>query len=153
MIDQFERFGFQHKAQKFLVRFSLRYGGFAVEAIVKEDFVWCQVCETCVTKDQPVVHIPDVANEKVVVGEDLFEVDGPNLFTKTTMRQRAGDRGLPMGLPLLWRIHFWPRANVCMSSAEVIKPGTSLMMILRVKLRPRNVRPLMMSPGLLVSPG
>ena len=92
LIDQFEQFGFQHKAQKFLVRLSLRYDGFAVEAIVKEDFVWWQVCETCVTKDQPVVHIPDVANEKVVVGEDLFEVDGPNLFTNGNDHEAKGWR-------------------------------------------------------------
>ena len=32
-------------------------------------------------KDQAVVHIPDVPYEEVVVRENLFEVDGPNLFT------------------------------------------------------------------------
>ena len=49
-------------------------------------------------------------------------------------------------------MHFWPRANVCMSKADRIRSGTSFTMIFRVTLRPRNVRPLMMSPGLLVFP-
>ena len=33
---------------------------------------------------------------------------------ETTMRHKAGDRGLPMGLPRSWRIQ---RLKVCMSSA------------------------------------
>ena len=58
-----------------------------------------------------------------------------------------------MGLPLLWRTHLWPRAKVCIFSADLINSGTSLMTILRVTLRRRKVRPLMMSPGLLDFPG
>ena len=48
---------------------------------------------------------------------------------ETTIRHKAGDRGLPMGLPLHWRTHFWPRANVCMLSADLMRSGTFLMMI------------------------
>ena len=66
------------------------------------------------------------------------------------MRHRAGDRGLPVGLPRHWRIHLSPRANVCIFNADLIRSGTSLMMIFRVTLRRRKVRTFMMSPGLLV---
>ena len=66
------------------------------------------------------------------------------------MRQRAGDSGLPIGLPLRCRMQRWHRANVCMLKAVVKRDGTSLMTILRVTLSRRNVRPLMRSPGLLV---
>ena len=69
------------------------------------------------------------------------------------MKQSAGDSGLPIGLPLHCRMHFWPRANVCMFNADLSKSGTSLMMIFLVTLSLRKVRPLMMSPGLLVFPG
>ena len=71
----------------------------------------------------------------------------------TTMRHRAGDNGLPIGLPRHWRMHFCPRANVCMFSAALIRSGTSLIVIFRVTLSRRNVRPLIMSPGLLDFPG
>ena len=37
-----------------------------------------------------------------------------------------------------------------MFSADLIRSGTSLMVIFRVTLSRRNVRPLMMSPGLLI---
>ena len=72
---------------------------------------------------------------------------------ETTIRQRAGERGLPMGLPLLWRTHRLPRAKVCMFSADLINSGTCLMTIFRVTLRRRKVRPLTLSPGLLDLPG
>ena len=36
--------------------------------------------KTAVTKDQSIVDIADGFDEEVVVGEDGFEVDGPNLF-------------------------------------------------------------------------
>ena len=72
---------------------------------------------------------------------------------ETTIRQRAGERGLPMGLPRHWRKHRLPRAKVCMFNADLIRSGTCLMTIFRVTLRRRKVRPLMMSPGLLDFPG
>ena len=75
------------------------------------------------------------------------------LLMETTIKHKAGERGLPIGLPLRWRMHFWPRANVCMLRADFIRSGTSLMMIFRVTLRRRKVRPLIMSPGLLDLPG
>ena len=59
---------------------------------------------------------------------------------ETTIRHKAGERGLPIGMPRHWRMHFWPRANVCMLSADLIKFGTSRMMIFRVTLRRRKVR-------------
>ena len=72
---------------------------------------------------------------------------------ETTTRHSAGESGLPMGLPRHCLMHFWPRANVCMFSADLMRSGTSVITIFRVTLRRRKVRPLMMSPGLLVLPG
>ena len=80
----------------------------------------------------------------MVVVEDLFEFDGPDLFA---------DNGLPMGLPRHCLMPFWPSENVCMFSADLIRSGTSLTTIFRVTLSRRNVRPLMVPPGLLVLPG
>ena len=36
--------------------------------------------KSCVAKNQPVVGIPDVTYEQVVVGQRFVETDGPNLF-------------------------------------------------------------------------
>ena len=58
------------------------------------------------------------------------------------MAQRAGDKGLPMGLPRSWDKHRWPRQKVCIFNAVVNKDGISLMSIFRVTFRRRNVRPL-----------
>jgi hypothetical protein len=35
-----------------------------------------------VAKTQPVVDIPDVTYEQIVVGQRFVEIDGPNLFTE-----------------------------------------------------------------------
>ena len=72
---------------------------------------------------------------------------------ETTMRQRAGESGLPIGLPLHCRMQRWPRAKVCISSTVVRRDGTSLTTIFRVTFSRRKVRPLMRSPGLLDFPG
>ena len=40
---------------------------------------------------------------------------------ETTMRHKAGDNGLPIVLPRHWRMHFCPRANVCMFNADLIR--------------------------------
>ena len=69
------------------------------------------------------------------------------------MRQRAGDNGLPMGLPRSWDMQRRPKQKVCMFNAVVSKDGMSLMRILGVTFRRRNVRPLIKSPGLLKRPG
>ena len=81
MIYQFQWFGFEHEAKKFLIRFSFENDGFSVETIIQEDFIWCKCSEAFVTKDETVVDISDVTDEKVVVGEKLIEGNGPNLFT------------------------------------------------------------------------
>ena len=69
---------------------------------------------------------------------------------ETTTRQRAGESGLPIGLPRHCRMHFWPKANVCIFKADLRRSGTSLMTIFLVTLSRRKVRPFMMSPALLV---
>ena len=56
-------FHFKHEAKKFLVRFSFENDGFAVETIIKKDFIWCKCSEAFVTKDETVVDISDVADE------------------------------------------------------------------------------------------
>ena len=69
-IDKFERVGFKHETEKFLVRFCLKHNGFAIEAFIKEDFVWGQVTETSIAQNEPVVNIADMSNEEVVVFEE-----------------------------------------------------------------------------------
>ena len=69
------------KAKKFLARFCLENDGFSVEAFVQEDFIWCKCSEALVTKDQTIVNISDVSNEQMMIGENLVEGTGPNLFT------------------------------------------------------------------------
>ena len=73
--DEFERIGFQHETEEFLVRFGLEHNGFAIEAIIKEDFIWWQVAETSITQNETVVNVADVSNEKVVILKDGLEVD------------------------------------------------------------------------------
>ena len=74
-IDKFERIGFKHETEEFLIRFSLEHNGFAIEAIIKEDFIWGQVAETSIAQDETVVNVADVSNEKVVILKDGLEVD------------------------------------------------------------------------------
>jgi hypothetical protein len=49
-----------------------------------------------VTKDESIVHVADVFDEKVC----LKLMDQICSLMETTMRQSAGDSGLPIGLPL-----------------------------------------------------
>ena len=80
LIDHLQRLGFDHKSQKFLVRFSLKNDGFSIETIVKKDFIRCHFCKAFVTKDQTIVNITDVPNEQMVVGYDVAKGVGPNLL-------------------------------------------------------------------------
>ena len=49
----------------------------------------------------------------MVIAKDLLKLmDQICSLMETTMRQSAGESGLPMGLPRHCRMHFWPRANV-----------------------------------------
>ena len=81
LINQLQRFRFEHKTKKFLVRFCLENDGFSVEAFVQEDFIWCKCSEALVTEDETVVDRSDVSNEQMMIGEELVEGTGPNLFT------------------------------------------------------------------------
>ena len=64
-----------------MVRFSLEDDGFAIEAIVKKNFIWCKVCEAFVSKYQTIVNIADMPDEQMMVGKGLAKGTGPNLFT------------------------------------------------------------------------
>ena len=102
------------------------------------------------------IHIADVFDEGMMVGKELSWLklmDQICSLMETTMRQRAGESGLPIGLPLRCWMQRWPRAKVCISSAVERRDGTSLMTIFRVTFSRRKVRPLMRSPGLLDFPG
>ena len=67
LVNQFQRLCFEHKAQKLLIRFGFQDDGFSIEAVIKENFIWCQVKKTLVTEDQAIVHIPDVTDEERMV--------------------------------------------------------------------------------------
>ena len=78
-VDEFEWIGFKHETEKLLVRFGLQHNGFAIEAFIKKDFVWWQVAEARIPQNQTVVKVSNMSDEKVVVFEDGFEIDGPDL--------------------------------------------------------------------------
>ena len=96
-VDEFERICFEHEAQELLVRLGFKHNWLAIEAIIEEDVKWWEITKVMVAKNQAVVHIPDVADEEVMVCETLFEINGPICsLMDTTMRHSAGDKGLPM---------------------------------------------------------
>ena len=45
-----------------------------------------------VTKNQPVVNIPDVRDEQAVIGQRLLEVDGQNLLAEGHNHKAQGRR-------------------------------------------------------------
>ena len=103
----------------------------------KKDFIGWKLLEARVAKNESVVHIADVFDEEMMVGKELSWLklmDQICSLMETTMRQRAGESGLPIGLPLRCRMQHWPRAKLCISSAVVRRDGTSLMTIFRVTL-------------------
>ena len=81
LVNQLQRFRFEHETKEFLVRFRLKNDGFSVEAFVQEDFVWRKCSEALVTEYETIVNISDVPNEQMMIGEELVEGAGPNLFT------------------------------------------------------------------------
>ena len=102
LIDQLEWFGFQHEAKEFLVWFSFKNDGFAIETIIEEYFIGSKISKLSVTKNQAVVNVADMSDEEVMVGEKLVESDGPDQICSlmgTTIKHNAGERGLPIGLP------------------------------------------------------
>ena len=56
------------------------------------------------------------------------------LLMDTTMRHRAGYKGLPIGLPRNWQMHRCRSLKVCMFKAMASNSGTSLMTIFLVTL-------------------
>ena len=80
---EFKWLRFQHEAQEFLVRFRFENNGTTIKPFTQQDFIGMKLLKASVSKDQPAVDIPDMANEQVVIGQSLFEIDGPNLFTVT----------------------------------------------------------------------
>ena len=81
LINQLQRFCFEHEPKKFLVSLCLEDDGFSIEAVVEENFIGYQFCEALVTEDQTIVNISDVSNEQMVVWKNLAEGTGPNLLT------------------------------------------------------------------------
>ena len=72
----------------------------------KKDFIGWKLLEARVAKNESVVHIADVFDEEMMVGKELSWLklmDQICSLMETTMRQRAGESGLPIGLPLRCR--------------------------------------------------
>ena len=80
-IDQLERFCFQHEAEKFLIGFSFKNDGFPIEAFSAQDFIWWKIFGAGITKDESIVNVANVFDKQIMIGQHLFEIDGPNLFT------------------------------------------------------------------------
>jgi len=75
------RSSLQDKAEKFLIGFSFKNDGLSIETFTKQNFIWWKVLEAGIAKDESVVDVSDMFDEQIVVGQHLFEIDGPNLFT------------------------------------------------------------------------
>ena len=84
-VYEFERICFKHKSQEFLVQCCFKHNRLSAEGFIKENFIWWKITKAPIAKDQPVV--PD---EEVVVRENLFEVDGPDLFADEHHPQSDG---------------------------------------------------------------
>ena len=96
IVNQLKRSCFEHETKEFLVGFSFKGDRLSIETFVQKDFIWWQVLKARVTKDESIVHVADVFDEKVC----LKLMDQICSLMETTMRQSAGDSGLPIGLPL-----------------------------------------------------
>ena len=57
--DEFQRSGFKHETEKFLVWLSFEDDGFSIEAFVEKDFVWGKLLESRVSENEAIV---DVSN-------------------------------------------------------------------------------------------
>ena len=63
-----------------MVRLCFKDNGFPIEAVVQEDLIWWQRLDVRVAKNETIVHVADVTDEKVMVVENGFEICGPDLF-------------------------------------------------------------------------
>ena len=75
-----------------MIRFSFKNDkndGFSIEAFIEQDFVWLKILGSRISKDEPVVNVADMFDKQIMIGQHLFEIDGPNLFT---WRQPSGIR-------------------------------------------------------------
>ena len=81
MVDEFQRFGFEHEAKELLIGLSFKDDWCSIEAFVQKDLIGWKLLKTSIAKDKLIVNVADMFNEGVMVWQDLFEVDGPNLFT------------------------------------------------------------------------
>lgn len=79
-INELKGVGFDHEAQQFLIRFSLPNDGFSIETCVEQNLKRWRILNEMVAQDQSIVHIAKMSNKKVMIGQNLFKVDGPNLF-------------------------------------------------------------------------
>ena len=68
-VDELERMGFQHETKEFLARLCFKDNGFPIKAVVQEDFIRWQSLDVRVAKNETVVHVADVTNEKVMAIE------------------------------------------------------------------------------------
>jgi hypothetical protein len=46
--------------------------------------------ESSISKDESIVNVADVSDEQVVIGQNLFEIHWPNLFTDGDNHQAQG---------------------------------------------------------------
>ena len=89
-VDEFQGFCFEHEAEEFLVWFGFKDDGLAIETFVQKDLIWREMLKPRVSKDESIVNISDVFDEEVMVGKDLFEVDGPDLLTDRNDHEAEG---------------------------------------------------------------
>ena len=63
---------------------------FSIEAFIEKNFIRWEILESSISKDESIVNVADVSDEQVVIGQNLFEIDWPNLFTDGDNHQAQG---------------------------------------------------------------
>ena len=72
IVNQLKRSCFEHETKEFLVGFGFKGDRLSIETFVQKDFIWRQVLKARVTKDESIVHVADVFDEKMMIGKELF---------------------------------------------------------------------------------
>jgi hypothetical protein len=67
VVDEFQRFGFEHEAKELLIGFSFKDNWFSINACVQKDFVGWELLKTSIAKNESVVNVADMFNEGVMV--------------------------------------------------------------------------------------
>jgi hypothetical protein len=67
VVDEFQRFGFEHEAKELLIALSFKDDWCSIEAFVQKDLIGWKLLKTSIAKDKLIVNVADMFNEGVMV--------------------------------------------------------------------------------------